>query len=413
MTAPLHVDSFSASADTHLPKPEHDGGPPPSSSRTGHASSADVGVWSRLSLHEFLVDFFGSLVPGLLFVGAIGASVIPAAITASAALHFEPLRELSLWRLVLDFLKEAKGTPNTIWIALLSFLVMMGYVVGHLFYRRDPKIPDRRSFDRLCNEELRSARRAARARAEDDVDAAKRKVSKVWRLLLERQSGRALAGLSRARRRLREARSQRRSAIASTKLDESWLRNNLACANHDECQFPYRHMDAYLRHRGHDHLADIARNWCGNSRSKIYLNGLKLRLAFYHPEKYRPIVRNEAHVRLVTSTWYMAQALWKISIITLVATLAAAGVHAWLAGRDLSWLSVGFALRWSIDAIMPVLLVIGGALYSRRACESFLHYQRLREVFTVLELAYTAEHLPAILDTPNVAVAMTGYAPRP
>jgi len=56
----------------------------------------------------------------------------------------------------------------------------------------------------------------------------------------------------------------------------------------------------------------IAKEWSGDERSKIHINRLKLRLAFWYPEKYRPVVLNEANVRLVTSTWYVADELWKM-----------------------------------------------------------------------------------------------------
>jgi hypothetical protein len=166
-----------------------------------------------------------------------------------------------------------------------------------------------------------------------------------------------------------------------------------------------------LRERGHEHLASIADKWSGDARSKTYINRLKLRLAFWYPDKYRPIVINEAHVRLVTSTWYMAQALWKIAGSIVVFILIPAAVTFGLTrGVD-----AFAASKWVFDSSVPTLIVIAVALYSRRACEAFVHYQRLREVFVVLELAHTADtHAPILEDAaPRVPAPAVPQADAP
>jgi hypothetical protein len=305
--------------------------------RASTARDGDEGVWSRLSLHEFLVDFLGGLVPGLLFVGALICSLIPASHALARALQPGVPRP-DLPRLLGGFIQKTQNTPNMIWIAAFVSVIMLSYVIGHLFYRRDPKEPDRRSFMRLKREAAKSDGK------EPDVQ---------------------------------------------------WLKDNFACDTDENCQFPYPYMNAYLRARNHEHLACIADKWSddrGSGRSKTYVNRLKMRLAYWNPSKYRPVVRNEAHVRLATSTWYMSQSLLKVTTFVSCPVLLVAILVA-LVRRE----GGGWAADWLYGSMVPTLIVIAAAFFSRRNCEAFIHYQRLREVFAVLELAYTAHHRAPIL----------------
>jgi hypothetical protein len=84
----------------------------------------------------------------------------------------------------------------------------------------------------------------------------------------------------------------------------------------------------YLEKRGLTHLADIIK-WRGyekdthSLRSKAFINILKIRLDFAFPEKCGTIIRNEAHVRLKSSLWYMLLALQWISMIGCVISFIA------------------------------------------------------------------------------------------
>jgi hypothetical protein len=41
-----------------------------------------------------------------------------------------------------NFFNALKNTPNTIWLPVFGIMVTLAYVVGHLFYRRDPEKPE-------------------------------------------------------------------------------------------------------------------------------------------------------------------------------------------------------------------------------------------------------------------------------
>jgi hypothetical protein len=165
------------------------------------------------------------------------------------------------------------------------------------------------------------------------------------------------------------------------------LRREFACDREDECQFPYLHLSDYLDRRGLHHMSWFVR-WDGvgreNHRSKFYINLLKVRLSIYAPDSYGLIARNEAHVRLMSSTWYMGRTLMKlakrVTLAYFVVLLA------------LSW--CGMVSLWPAEHVLehlrpliPAAVAVGATFLTRRSIEAALHYQRLREILYVVETA--------------------------
>lgn len=309
---------------------------------------SEEGGNTRFSVHEFLIDFLGGLVPGILFtVAAFFAVFLPlhGMFLACCPEQSKSLDAYSLKELVSELLGKSANTPNMIWIAAFVFGLILSYVVGHLFYRRDPKEADKKSF-RLIS-------RSRRAR-EESVES---------------------------------------------------LRRDYACANEVECEFPYAHFDEYLKARDHVHLLRLI-PWVKDrtQRSKTYINRLKVRLAYYFPDKCRPIIRNEAHVRLATSTWYVGGALYWLSGAGLALACVAISIVCFRGFCDSGW----HAVSWALPILAGPVLVLSAAIYSRHSIEKFIHYQRLREVFYVLELAYTAfRDTPWLLTSPVIDFTKT------
>ncbi len=316
----------------------------------------------RFSFHEFLVDFLGSLVPGILFTAATCA-VITAAGKALMAATQTPVGQPEIGRSIRGMMEASKDTPNMIWIGALVFTLILSYVLGHIFYRRDPKGPDRESFKRL------------EGQCPSDEE-----LSKAYLHYLD---GKELALTDADELKGTVLREQLRAELLRTE----WRRRNLACVSSDECEFPYPNLANYLKERGHDHLLSLVRwesepSW----RTKTYINQLKIRLNYHHPDKYRRIIRNEAHVRLATSTWYLAKTLWVIGWMG-VAFIAVGVLCIVFREEQMSFWAVA---SWAIAPLVAPISVLSVSVYSRVSCEKFIHYQRLREVYYVLELAYTA-----------------------
>jgi hypothetical protein len=270
----------------------------------------------RLSIRELIVDFFGSLVPGLIFVTC---AVVVVAWPLVSALQLT-LTLLGAERPISELYADIARLTDAARVELTILLVMVAYVAGHLFYRQDPKVPDERSFKRTV-----------------------------------------------------------------TKTDD-WV------ADADNCEFPYPHFDRYLRSRGLTHLLELT-EWCESGRrTKNFINILKIRLFCEHPEKCGSVAKNEAHVRLMASTWYMSRALKYLGVAVTIVSLVTA-----IASMRGAWSSAAFrtGLLHIIPA-SPALVVLLVAVAAQRVIERFLHYQRVREVMWVLETAYVAYR-----DTPH------------
>lgn len=268
------------------------------------------GPIGRLSIRELIVDFLGSLVPGLIFVSCSVAMVAwPLGTAFQLALTL-----LDSTRAIVDVYSDAARVAESVRIELTILLVMVAYVAGHLFYRQDPKIPDERSFHRT---------------------------------------------------------------VTST---TEWV------ADADDCEFPYLHFDRYLRSRGLTHLLGLT-EWCGTGRrTKNFINILKIRLFFEYPEKCGSVAKNEAHIRLMASSWYMSRALKYLGgavVLFSIATAVIATRGVW------SGVALRTAILHAIPAT-PALIVLLAAWCVQRIIERFLHYQRVREVMWVLETAYIA-----------------------
>jgi hypothetical protein len=279
----------------------------------------------RLSVEEFLVDLLGGLVPGVLFIVAITLSLFPSIHVIVMTLRGKDL--VGIGEIISHTFVAIQNTPSAIWITLFLGGILFSYVVGHLFYRYDPKKADKSSFQ---------------------------KVSK-----------------------------------SKDNFKDEDKRSNLGCADLDDCEFPYPYYHLYLKQRGLEHLLPFIlwqEEEKKNFRSKIYVNLLKIRLRHYYPEKCGAIIRNEAHVRLASSTWYVAKILMIVSIICFCGSISA---FFWSFKSNLfnDWQQ---ALSWYIPAIFAPSIVFMFSVFAWRTIRGFLHYQRMREVFFVLETAHTA-----------------------
>ncbi len=168
------------------------------------------------------------------------------------------------------------------------------------------------------------------------------------------------------------------------------LRSNFGSDDEDEVEYPYIYLGDYLKKRGLDYLL-IFVNWEENKsfRSKTYINILKMRLMFNQSERIGNIIRNEAHIRLASTAWYVAKILLVLSDIGFIICII--GLFAYL---NLSHEFLSVFVYFNVFAGPALVYFISH--YSIRSIEKFFLYQRLREIVYVLETAYTAFN-----NTPN------------
>jgi len=315
----------------------------------------------HLSPRDFFVDFFGSLVPGTVFLLLLAPSiVIPA---------------YGVWQA--EKLGSTDATPP-IWQPFLQFrfdvfvgLLFVGYVAGFLFFRQDPKVVDRQSF--LLTQRgstdgparFTAAEQAKYGIDQQDLDLA---FGRWWHRLWFR------------------------TKLAFNRPKRTSWRN---FQRNYTVEFPYVYLKEYLKVRGFERLAAMI-TWDPDHptpRSKHFINLLKARLQFYFPERYGQIARNEAHVRLMSSSWFMCRT------VRMIAYSGIALILGWLAIKVASS-NDAFAdimandvdVRRTIWVLAFPLAVIVAVTWTKRQIEAVVHYQRVREVLFVLETFRAALH---------------------
>jgi hypothetical protein len=98
-----------------------------------------------LAIEEFLIDFFGGVVPGVLFLGATTFALLPplyALATPGEGPH-------SLFQAMEKVLQATKQTPSALWLIVFAGGALLAYITGHLFYRHDLTPADSSSLRRL------------------------------------------------------------------------------------------------------------------------------------------------------------------------------------------------------------------------------------------------------------------------
>ena len=281
----------------------------------------------KFPIHEFMVDFLGGLVPGSLFLlGACVALLPPIYLVFCLS---DKSSVIPLTDYFAKILNSTQNTPNMIWVLAFALFVAISYELGHLFFRRDPKNPDIKSFEKLA-----------------------------------------------------------RKAEKEVKKSEyiNHLKSEFACTSTKDCQFPYINLRDYIGKRGHCHLCPFV-VWKDDEsifhRSKTFINLLKIRLKYHYPQKCSIIIRNEAHIRLASSSWYVAHALRLCSIAGISSVFLCMVIDS-----AVKITSKSYPIYFPFF-IPPIAILLAGE-YIRTRIENFIHYQRLREVFYVLETAFTA-----------------------
>jgi hypothetical protein len=94
------------------------------------------------------------------------------------------------------------------------------------------------------------------------------------------------------------------------------------------------------------------------------------------------IIKNEAHARLMNSLWYTAKSIRFIAILSLNASA--------LIGLLSVTVKTDFVFKLSYLFFFLILFFI--ANYIRRSIKQYFHYLRVREIVSVLETAYDADH---------------------
>jgi len=163
-------------------------------------------------------------------------------------------------------------------------------------------------------------------------------------------------------------------------IDKDIKENRWVAKEVDEVHFPYPRLKRYLEARGWKYLAQLVPY--DDQPSKTFANKLKIRLLMEIPEKCGLIIKNEAHIRLMSSMWYAGGALEIVALIALILDVLMCSVFLYR-----NWTVFGITLTFPFLWCFLVFLL---GYWTRNMVENFLHYQRIREIFFLLETAYYA-----------------------
>jgi hypothetical protein len=91
---------------------------------------------SHFKIRDFLVDFFGCLIPGFIFTFLIALTFGWAMLSLYVSLLPKELQSSQIF---------PGNVLENIQLVILVFTLAVSYVVGHILFRLDPKLPDERS----------------------------------------------------------------------------------------------------------------------------------------------------------------------------------------------------------------------------------------------------------------------------
>lgn len=277
----------------------------------------------QIAVREVFIDLLGTLVPGSLFIIALLYSLFSPIYTLLYGV------DASFIETVSNDLKDISLFIKATWIQTTIYFIFLSYFFGAIFFRQDQKEPDRRSFTHLRNKEEKRIRKHKASKKEKVIEKD---------LAVELQQH---------------------------------VKENLACSTEDDCEFPYPYLPSYLKKRGLSHLLPLA-PWELNKdhRTKNRINILKIRLMQNDILRCGAIIRNEAHVRLMCSNWWVARTLLFVSATGVIISLAGMNDYS------------------PNSSIIPPIIVAIIAFLCMKGIVNSLHYQRLREIFYILETAH-------------------------
>ncbi len=313
----------------------------------------------RLTLREFVVEFLGTFVPGLVALLLVHMSL---AAPVSSFLDLESKNWL--WQSVIP-----SGGGTAINLTTFVVILVVSYVVGSFLMRLDPKVPDLWSY-RRCRIKMSESELSSWVVSPDD--SFKAKAAKREERLTPRLSG-VFWG-------------------AWYGFQYNFVPHFFLPRGHSaQVEFPYDALRRYLKSRQIDELAEMIK-WDpvvpdvndadevkdpASGRSKNFINQLKVHLQFRYPDECMGIMRNEGHVRLMASLWWLSRGILFISMAGIALSMYSPIINQNLI-EDLR-----LEIRFHVAAIPPIAVFVL-AYFMSINIEKFLHYQRVREIVHVL-----------------------------
>lgn len=303
-------------------------------------------IIGRLFGDSFFIELFGIFLPGVVAVGftaLMGGLIVWCILDKPSIVNLCVTCGTSVYSLV--------------WL----FFIALSYSVGAVIYRRGPKHPD---YIAAYNQWKRSKGEEVKKRLAFEF-IKKERSEKMWE----------------------------RIKLKCRKLfvKYEWVRRR----SEFNPDFPYPFLRRYLVKRGFDHLVNYVA-WCDGYkiggrgdvdkgfRSKQAINIIKHRLNAIGASRIcDDISKNESHIRLISSLWYVMRYIKYSSAISLIFIMMWFYFKIKINNGSLCLfialtisLSVVFCLAWRI----------------KKDVETSIHYVRIRELISILEGAWVYDN---------------------
>ncbi|MBQ9312125.1 MAG: hypothetical protein IJ213_03665 [Bacteroidales bacterium] len=345
-------------------------------------------------LNEWMVDIIGALIPGFLFIITIIISLII------------PL-------LFNGFSKETINIKLTdaFWWFLLIVSLILSYVIGHIFYRSDIKVPDTKCLEKQTKENIVKITIDRLNKGEDIknlileelfllqeyeyYDKVKERVGYSLISIIDNIVFDKTISLTKKNDILnfyrRELNKDLLFSFEDKPSEEKELiiyycvlksQTKLGCSSPQYSEFPYECYKKFLKRRHEDDLMtkDIEWNTDG-SRTKNKINKIKLDVQLFAPESYPIINKNESQIRMSSSTYHITNPLIFITIISFFIILSVTYTD-FKTEQEYCYLMF---FRHHLTILCPILMLFL-ILYIKRCVIKYIHYQRVREIHYLLSI---------------------------
>jgi hypothetical protein len=314
-------------------------------------------IYPRLS--DFFVDVFGTLIPGIIFT-AISFIVTLFFSMMVVPIIYNYFVKDSIKRFSIICINDIPTIPTYLYFWFSILFIVASYVFGHIFYRLGPKLPDQKSFKFIyntiyCDNPVHIIKKINTTHI--------RNINIKWMRLINKLSYYINTNLL-------YLISKRRRLVLKESKNLNW---------------PYKDLDKYLYKRS-PHLSRMV-TWGGKNKadmkpSKIMMNAIKDAIQFHFPEKYGTIARNEGHIRLMSSIWFMSRTIIRMCSILLLITLVISPLY--------STNSPKYDKIFYLSNIIIFAIIILLSYWVKRTIERSFHYQRIREIIYILNTAFQA-----------------------
>lgn len=299
-----------------------------------------INIYPKLS--DFFVDFFGALIPGIIFTAILSIIVINYCLDIIIVFN---LYYFKGQRLIPDNMLNVPHLSNYIHLILLILFIVASYTFGFIFLRFGPKQPDQTSFKRFLK----------KRRNEEKID-----------YLLKTYSNIKIDG--------------------QTSKEDKLLAINEASKN---ILWPYDHLHELLMNRSVPNLAKMI-DWGKGKEQKANrtkINAIKETIQFHFPDHYGIIARHEGQVRFLSSIWHVCRILIYLSIIGFLVSLILFLLNSIIIKYVIF---PQLLIEMSIAFLLVVIII---SYYIKISIEDNFHFRRVREITSILNIAYQARKI--------------------